>query len=155
MLRQILSARLHHVFWPAILAANIATIVSFLISSLLTLVGIVGIVLSIFGVATGLWKLTAFAIIPALYGLGLLVALAVGDFLVRRAVFAPPPPWGPKVVVAAALAAASSGYAMLAAPFVRSVEWRGLTYDIEGRDRIRMRSYGPYHAPGTAPRSIV
>ena len=44
---------------------------------------------------------------------------------------------------------------MLAAPFVRSVEWRGLTYDIEGRDRIRMRSYGPYHAPGTAPRSIV
>ena len=79
MLRQILSARLHHVFWPAILAANVATIVSFLISSPAALVGIVGIVLSIFGVATGLWKLTAFAIIPALYCVGLLLALAVGD----------------------------------------------------------------------------
>ncbi len=155
MLRQILSARLHHVFWPLILAANVATIVSFLISSLLALVGIVGVMLTVFGAATGLWKLTSFAIIPALYCVGLLTALAVGDRLVRRAVSAPPPPWGPKVIAAAAIAAASSGYAMLAAPFARSIEWRGLTYDIAGRDRIRLRSYRPYHAPGTAPRSIV
>jgi hypothetical protein len=156
MLRQILSARLHHVFWPLILAANVATIVSFLISSLLALVGIIGIVLSILGVATQLWKLTAFAIIPALYCVGLLLALAIGDRLVRRAVSAPPPPWGPKVVAAAAIAAVSSGYAMLAAPFARSIEWRGITYDIAGRDRIRMRSYHPYQKAGTAPsRSIV
>lgn len=155
ILRQILSARLHHVFWPLILAANVATIVSFLLSSLLALVGVVGIVFSIFGVATGLWKLTAFAIIPAFYCLGLLTALAVGDHLVRRAVCAPRPPWGPKVIAAAAVAAAKSGHAMLAAPFARSIEWRGLTYDIAGRDRIRLRSYRPYHAAGTAPRSIV
>jgi cellulose synthase/poly-beta-1,6-N-acetylglucosamine synthase-like glycosyltransferase len=155
MLRQILSARLHHVYWPLILAANVTTIVSFLISTLLASVGIVGVALSILGVATGLWKLTAFAIIPSLYCVGLLVALAVGDRLVRRAVCAPPPPSGLEVVAAAAVAAAFSGYAMLAAPFVRSVEWRGLTYDIAGRDRIRMRSYRPYDAPGSAPRSIV
>jgi hypothetical protein len=90
-----------------------------------------------------------------LYCVGLLLALAVGDRLVRRAVPAPPRPSGPKVVAAAAIAAGISSYAMLAAPFARSVEWRGLTYDIAGRDRIRMRSYRPYHAPGTAPRSIV
>jgi glycosyltransferase involved in cell wall biosynthesis len=155
MLRQVLSARLHHVFWPLILAANVATIVAFLISSLLALLGIVGVALKAFGVATGLWKLAAFAIIPVLYCVGLLLALAVGDRLVRRAVSAPPPSWGPKVIAAAAIAAGISGYAMLAAPFVRSVEWRGLTYNITGRDRIRMRSYRPYHAPGTAPRSIV
>jgi Glycosyl transferase family 21 len=153
--RQILCARLHHVFWPLIFAVNVATVISFLILSLLTLVGLVGVGLTAFGVATGLWKLTAFAIVPALYCVGLLLALAIGDRLVRRAVSAPPPPSGPKVVAAAAIAAASSGYAMLAAPFARAIEWRGLTYDIEGRDRIRMRSYRPYHAAGTAPRSIV
>ena len=153
--RQIVCARLHHVFWPLILAVNVATIVSFAISSVLALVGLVGVALTVFGVATGLWKLTAFAIVPALYCVGLLLALAVGDRLVRRAVSAPPPPSGPKVVAAAAIAAASSGYAMLVAPFARAIEWRGLTYDIAGRDRIRMRSYRPYHAAGTAPRSIV
>jgi Glycosyltransferase like family 2 len=156
MLRQILSARLHHVFWPAILAANVATIVAFLISSLLALVGIIAVVLSIFGVATGLWKLTAFAIIPALYWAGFFLALAVGDRLVRREVSAPPPPWGRKVIGAAAIAVASASYAMLTAPFARSIEWRGLTYDIAGRDRIRLRSYRPYCAAGPAPpRSIA
>ena len=65
--RQVVCARLHHVFWPLILAANVATIVSFLISSLLALLGIVGVALTAFGVATGLWRLTAFAIIPVLY----------------------------------------------------------------------------------------
>jgi cellulose synthase/poly-beta-1,6-N-acetylglucosamine synthase-like glycosyltransferase len=155
MRRQILSARLHHVFWPLIFAANVATIVAFMISSVLALVGVIGAVLSVFGVATGLWKLTAVAIIPALYTVGLLLALAIGDCLVRRVVSAPPPPWGPKVVVAAAVAAASSGYAMLAAPFARSIEWRGITYDIAGRDCIRMRSYRPYREAGTASRSIV
>jgi hypothetical protein len=74
---------------------------------------------------------------------------------VRREVSAPAQAWGPKVLAAAAIAVASSGYAMLTAPFERSIEWRGLTYDIEGRDRIRMRSYRPYRAAGTAPRSIV
>jgi hypothetical protein len=155
MLRQILCARLHHVFWPLILAVNLATIVSFLISSLLALVGVVGAVLSIFGVATGIWKLTAFAIIPALYCLGLHMALVVGDRLVRRMVSAPPPPSRPKVIAAGLITAASSTYAMLTAPFMRSIEWRGLTYDIAGRDRIRMRSYRPYRAAGTAPHSIV
>jgi hypothetical protein len=156
MLRQILSARLHHVFWPLILAANVATIVGFTISSLLAFVGIVGAMLSVLGVATGLWKLTAFAIIPAVYCAGLLLSLAVGDRLVRREVSAPPPPWGPKVIAAAAIAAAGSTYAMLSAPFARSIEWRGITYDIAGRDRIRLRSYRPYQSTGAArSRSIV
>jgi GT2 family glycosyltransferase len=144
MLRQILSARLHHVFWPLILAANVATIVSFLISCLLALIGVFGTVLAIFGVATQISKLIAFAIIPALYCAGFLIALAAGDRLVRRAVTAPPPPSGLKVCAAAAIAIASCTYAMAIAPFVRSVEWRGITYDIGGRDRIRLRSYHPY-----------
>jgi cellulose synthase/poly-beta-1,6-N-acetylglucosamine synthase-like glycosyltransferase len=157
ILRQLLCVRLHHVLWPLMLVINVATIASFLVCCLLALLGIVGALLAILGVATQMWKLIAFAIIPALYFAGLLTALAVGDRMVRRAVAAPPPPpSGPRLVVAAAIAVGSSTYAMLAAPFVRSIGWRGITYDVVGRDRIHMRSYNPYHAPGTAaPRSIV
>ncbi len=97
MLRQLLCVRLHHVLWPLMLAMNVATIVSFLVCCLLALLGIIGATLAILGVATQTWKLIAFAIIPALYFAGLLIALAAGDRLVRRAVSAPPPPWRPKV----------------------------------------------------------
>jgi cellulose synthase/poly-beta-1,6-N-acetylglucosamine synthase-like glycosyltransferase len=155
ILRQLLCVRLHHILWPLMLAINIATIVSFLVCCLLALLGIISAMFAILGVATQMWELIAFAILPALYFAGLLAALAVGDRLVRRVVPAPPPPRRPKVVAAAAIAAASSSYGMLTAPFARLVEWRGLTYDIAGRDRIRLRSYRPYHSAGTAPRSIV
>jgi hypothetical protein len=156
ILRQLLCVRLHHVLWPLMLAINVATIVSFVVGCLLALVGIFGAALDILGVATQTWKLIAFAIIPALYFAGLLTALTVGDRLVRRAVAAPPPPRWLKIVPATAVAVASSTYATLAAPFVRSIGWRGITYDILGRDRIRVRSYSPYQAQGTAaPRSIV
>jgi hypothetical protein len=149
-------ARLHHVFWPLILAVNVATIVAFLISCLLALSGVVGMALSALGVVTQMWKLTAFATIPTLYFIGLMLALAVGDRLVRRVVDAPPPPRGLKIIAAAAIAVASASYAILAAPFARSIEWRGITYDIAGRDRIHLRSYRPYHAAASAPsRSIV
>jgi hypothetical protein len=144
ILRQVLSARLHHVFWPLILGANVATVLSFLICCLLALVGAFGSVLAILGVATQTWKLTAFAIPPVLYCAGFLIALAAGDRLVRRAVTAPPPPSGLNVFAAAAIAVASSTYAMAKAPFERSIEWRGITYDIGGRDHIRLRSYRPF-----------
>jgi cellulose synthase/poly-beta-1,6-N-acetylglucosamine synthase-like glycosyltransferase len=90
ILRQILCVRLHHVLWPLMLAVNTATIVSFLICCALALVGVVGAALATLGVATQMWKLIAFAVIPALYFVGLLTALAVGDRLVRRVVAAPP-----------------------------------------------------------------
>jgi Glycosyl transferase family 21 len=152
--RQILCARLHHVFWPLILAANIATVVSFLICCLLALVGVAGVVLSIFGVATQLWKLVAFAIIPALNCAGQGIALTVGDRLVRRVVAAPPPPaTGRELLEAAFIAIGSSTYALVLAPFTRSLVWRGISYDIEGRDRIRMRSYAPYR--GATSHSIL
>jgi hypothetical protein len=144
ILRQILCARLHHVSWPLILAANIAMAVSFVICVLLALVGAAAAVLSMLGVANEAWKLTAFAIIPALNCAGQLAALAVGDHLVRKVVAAPSPPRGPKVLAAAAIALGSATYALAMAPFTRSFEWRGIIYDIEGRDRIRMRSYAPF-----------
>jgi hypothetical protein len=90
MLRQLVCVRLHHIYWLRMLALNTATVFSFLICCLLSLVGVAGAVLAILGTATQLWKLTAFAIIPALYCAGLIAALTVADHLVRRIVAAPP-----------------------------------------------------------------
>jgi len=159
MLRQLVCVRLHHVFWLRMLAVNSATVLSFLICCLLALFGLVGAVLSLLGITTGLWKLTGFAIIPALYGGGLITALTVGDYLVRRIVTAPRPTVGRlRLVWPILIALSHATYVLLKAPFVRSIDWRGITYDIEGRDRIRMRAYRPYGDPDgerAAARSVL
>jgi hypothetical protein len=106
-----------------------------------------------------LWKLTAFAIIPALYCAGFMAALTVGDHLVRRIVAAPSRAVGlPDLVWATLVALHYSTLALFKAPFMRSIDWRGITYDIEGRDRIRMRAYRPYRGEDAGPgatRSIL
>jgi hypothetical protein len=145
MLRQLVCVRLHHVYWPRLLCVNAATVLAFLISCVLALVGVAGGVAAMLGTATQLWTLTAFAIIPALYGAGLITALTLGDRLVRRTVAAPPRALGlAKLVRVIPIALAHATYAVFKAPFMRSIDWRGITYDIEGRDRIRMRAYRPY-----------
>jgi hypothetical protein len=159
MLRQIVCLRLHHVYWTLMLCVNAATALSFLICCLAAFLGIAGAVLALVGIAAPFWKLTAFAIIPALYVAGLIAALAVGDHLVRRTVSAPPRRVSlPKLASAIFIALSHATYAVFKAPFLRSIAWRGITYDIEGRDRIRMRAYQPYCAAddgATAARSIL
>jgi hypothetical protein len=64
----------------------------------------------------------------------------------------------PKLASAIFIALSHATYAVFKAPFLRSIAWRGITYDIEGRDRIRMRAYQPYCAAddgATAARSIL
>jgi Glycosyl transferase family 21 len=159
MLRQLVCVRLHHVYWLRMLAVNAATVLSFLICCLLALLGVVGAVQATFGAATQLWKLTAFAIIPALYCAGLIAALTVGDRLVRRIVAAPPRTLSvPRLAWAIVIALSYSTHALFKAPFMRSIDWRGITYDIEGRDHIRMRAYLPYRGADTErgrERSII
>jgi cellulose synthase/poly-beta-1,6-N-acetylglucosamine synthase-like glycosyltransferase len=159
MLRQLVCLRLHHVYWTLILCVNAATALSFLICCLAAFLGIAGAALALVGIAAPFWKLSAFAIIPALYVAGLIAALAVGDHLVRRTVSAPPRRVSvPKLVSAIFIALSHATYAVFKAPFLRSIAWRGITYDIEGRDRIRMRAYQPYCAAdvgATAARSIL
>jgi len=157
MLRQLVCVRLHHVFWPRMLAVNAATIFSFLASCALALVG--GAAMSIFGSTTQTWQLIAFAIIPALYCAGLLAVLMVADRLVHRIVVAPPWAVGlPKLAGAMLIALSFSTNAVLLAPFMRSIKWRGITYDIAGRNRVRMRAYRPYAGADGGPdpaRSIL
>jgi cellulose synthase/poly-beta-1,6-N-acetylglucosamine synthase-like glycosyltransferase len=159
MLRQLVCLRLHHVHWTLMLCVNAATALSFLICCLAAFLGIAGAALALVGIAAPFWKLTAFAIIPALYVAGLIAALAVGDHLVRRTVSAPPRRVSlPKLSSAIFIALSHATYAVFKAPFMRSIAWRGITYDIEGRDRIRMRTYRPYRAAddgAAAARSIL
>jgi hypothetical protein len=159
VLRQLVCLRLHHVYWTLMLCVNAATALSFLICCLAAFLGIAGAALALVGIAAPSWKLTAFAIIPALYVAGLIAALAVGDHLVRRTVSAPPRRVSLlKLPSAIFIALSHATYAVFKAPFMRSIAWRGITYDIEGRDRIRMRAYRPYRAAddgATAARSIL
>jgi cellulose synthase/poly-beta-1,6-N-acetylglucosamine synthase-like glycosyltransferase len=159
MLRQLVCLRLHHVHWTLMLCVNAATVLSFLICCLVAVLGIAGAALALLGIAAPFWKLTAFAIIPALYVAGLIAALAVGDHLVRRTVAAPPRRVSlSKLSLAIFIALSHATYAVFKAPFLRSIAWRGITYDIEGRDRIGMRAYRPYCAGddgATAARSIL
>jgi len=152
MLRQLVCVRLHHVYWPFLLAANVATMLSFLACCVLAAVGIAGAGLALFGLPTQLWQLTALAIIPVLYVAGVIAMLTIGEQLVRRVVAAPPRTLGfPKLAWGILLALYQSTYAMFATPLTRAIEWRGITYDIHGRDRILMRAYKPYRGAGSEP----
>jgi GT2 family glycosyltransferase len=159
VLRQIVCVELHHVYWWSLLCMNAATIVSFVAASLLALAGIVGAVLALLGDANRVWQLVAFALIPGLYVLGLLTALTMADRLVRRIVAAPPRVADlPRLVVASLVALSFTTNSLFMAPFLRSIDWRGITYDIEGRNRIRMRAYRPYRGTGdetASSRSIL
>jgi len=152
LLRQLVCVRLHHVYWPLLLAANVATMLSFLACCLLATVGVVGAGLALFGSPTQLWQLTALAIIPVLYVAGAIAMLMIGERLVRRVGAAPTRTLGfRKLALGISLALCQSTYAMFTAPLTRAIEWRGVTYDIRGRDRILMRAYQPYRGAGTEP----
>jgi hypothetical protein len=156
ILRQIVCVELHHVYWWSLLCMNAATIVAFIAACLLALAGIVP---ALPGSTPQAWELTAFALIPGLYVLGLLTALTTADRLVRRIVAAPPRVADlPRLVAASLVALSFTTNSLFMAPFLRSIDWRGITYDIEGRNRIRMRAYRPYRATGeetASSRSIL
>ena len=159
ILRQLICVRLHHVYWPLLLAANLAAMLSFIGCCVLAMIGIAGTGLASFGVATQSWKLTGLAVIPALYVAGAVAMLAIGERLVRRGAPAPRPVLRfTEFARGMSLALYQSTGAMFAAPFARAIEWRGIVYDIGGRDSVRMRAYRPYRgavADSGATRSLL
>jgi hypothetical protein len=152
ILRQLICVRLHHVYWPRLLAANLATMLAFLACCLLAVVGVVGAGLALFGVATQLWQLTALAIIPLVYFAGAAAMLLIGERLVRRVVAAPPQRIGfARLACGISLGLYQTTHAMFATLLTRAIDWRGITYDIQGRDRVYMRAYRPYRGAGAEP----
>jgi cellulose synthase/poly-beta-1,6-N-acetylglucosamine synthase-like glycosyltransferase len=155
ILRQLVCVRLHHVYWRQFLAFNVAAMISFLVCCALAAVGVVSALLCLLGWSTELWKLTALALIPAIYVAGAMMTLSAGEWLVERVTASRPPvtslrrrAWG------LLLTLYFTTLAMFTAWRARSIGWRGITYDIEGRDRIRMRAYRPYCTSGGEAVSI-
>jgi cellulose synthase/poly-beta-1,6-N-acetylglucosamine synthase-like glycosyltransferase len=141
MLRQLVSARVHHIYWPFMLTMNLAAIASFLVCCLLAATGIAGAILANAQVS----MLAKFAVIPASYFTATVAAVFIADILVRR--FGHAPPYFvslPRLIVAVAIGIYKASYAMCTAPRIPTIEWRGITYDILGKNRIHMRAYRPY-----------
>jgi len=141
MLRQLIAARVHHIHWPLMMTMTLAAIASFLICCILATAGIAATVLA--NAQAGMFA--KFAIIPASYFTATVAAVFIADILVRR--FAHTPPYFvslPKLIVAVAISIYEASYAICTAPRIPMIEWRGITYDILGKNRIHMRAYRPY-----------
>jgi cellulose synthase/poly-beta-1,6-N-acetylglucosamine synthase-like glycosyltransferase len=141
--RQLMCVRLHHVLWPVMLFANLANFIALVAAIGLAAVGLVSGDTTMATISVGLF---------GFYCIGMLSALTVGERLLWQRSDPPPPPistW--KLVPATIVTQVLSIYAMIETMFMRSIDWRGVTYAIDGRDRIRLVEYKPYRAPVTKP----
>jgi hypothetical protein len=138
--RQLISARLGHENWPWVLAIGVGT----------PLVALGTMVLAGLTWATSGWALAAgLAAALALYALGLGLCLAWADRHIDQLVQARGEAaysfsW--RSLLAAPFTLAVYVACLVSAAFVRRVEWRGITYALEGARRIRMVAYRPYHS---------
>ena len=120
---------------------TLAAIASFLICCILATAGIAATVLA----NAQACMLSKFAIIPASYFTATVAALLIADVLVRRYGHAPPYFVSlPRLIVAVAIGIYQACYAICTAPRTATIEWRGIMYDILGKNRIHMRAYRPY-----------
>jgi cellulose synthase/poly-beta-1,6-N-acetylglucosamine synthase-like glycosyltransferase len=133
--RQLLNARLYHESWIVILTMGVGTP--------LALAGAVVPTL-----ANGLWQWAA--------GLGTLLVgsfftmvffLSIADRQINRLAQkrgAPPYPFAWKLLLVLPLTQAIYLAGLVSACFLRKIEWRGITYEVDGSGRIRLMEYRPY-----------
>src|SRR5205807_2344784 len=103
------------------------------------------------GLFTQDWTQAVFA--GGLFGLylgGLVSALGVGEVLIRRIVGArrtdiPAPAFSWKTIPALLVTQFLVFYCLVSTAFVRRIDWRGVTYAIEGSENIRLLEYRPFH----------
>jgi hypothetical protein len=138
--RQLVSARLGHENWPWVLTIGIGT----------PLLALLAMALAAVTWAAGGWALAAgLAVALALYALGLGLCLAWADRHINRLVQARGGSaygfsW--QSLLAGPFTMAVYVACLVSAAFVRRVEWRGITYALEGARRIRMTEYRPYRS---------
>jgi hypothetical protein len=138
--RQLVSARLGHENWPAVLALGLGTPLAVL--GTMVLAGVAW--------AEGVWALAAgLAAALALYSLGLGLCLAWADRHINRLAQARGEAaysfsW--RSLLAAPFTMAVYVACLVSAAVVRRVEWRGITYNLEGARRIRMVEYRPFRS---------
>jgi glycosyltransferase involved in cell wall biosynthesis len=152
LMRQLLCVRLHHVHWWPILILHVA--------NTLAMAATVGIVAT--GIYLQAWDWVAWA--GGLFGvylIGIVSALSVGEAVIRRIARArhsnvPPITFSWKTIPALLLTQVLALHCMVLTIFLRRIDWRGITYAIDGPEKIRLLEYRPFRSQPIDPtRSVV
>jgi hypothetical protein len=144
ILRQLLCVRLDHILWWPVFVCNQLTSLALMACAALAALGL--------GLGRGAWALLPGGVV-AVYLVGMFGALLTMESLIRRNARlrgVPVPPWRPtwRIVPAALGTLFLAGQLMVAILRPRKVVWRGITYDIAGPGRLRLREHRPYAAAG-------
>jgi glycosyltransferase involved in cell wall biosynthesis len=150
--RQLLNARLYHESWPAILALNLGALLALPVALVPALVKL----------SAGHWGwLAGIGVALGAYVAGMVLPLSWIDRRVNRLVQArgaPPYPYCWKLLLAIPLTQVVYLAALTSACFLRTVEWRGIRYAVDGSGSVRLLEYRPYRevAQGaTSDKSLV
>jgi len=136
--RQLLTVRLHHPRWPLVRAVGVGSGVT-----LLTLVAVLTA-----AVLVGDWfSAGLMAAVVGTFALGLAGAMSWIDNCLRsmartRGDHLPGSSW--KLALAGPLAQVLYLAALVSVSFIRKVDWRGITYELDGPTPVRLTAYHPY-----------
>jgi cellulose synthase/poly-beta-1,6-N-acetylglucosamine synthase-like glycosyltransferase len=136
ILRQLTSARLNHINWPLILIGNIGSFIAILTCAAV-------LAFEITNWQAKFSPVIFFLIYSAVMYLALVILermVAVNTRSIRPRSFS----W--KRFAAVPVTLGISMFAMIAATFLKSINWRGIIYDIEGNNCVRFREYVPYRS---------
>jgi hypothetical protein len=135
--RQLVSARLGHENWPTVLAIGLGTPAAVLATA----------VCAAAALTNGEWELAlGLASALAIYSFAMALCLGGADRQINRLLQArgePRYPFTGRSLVTAPFTAAFYVACLISAAFVRRVEWRGITYVVEGANYLRMVHYRP------------
>jgi hypothetical protein len=140
MRRQLVCSRLHHPSWSVLAACNLAH--SAALAATLAWVG--------WCIALGWWPWAVFGVtLLGVYGAGLMSAILWGEWQLRRLARArgielPTFVRSWRAWLTLPLMQVLHTLSMLSALAARQIVWRGITYVIEGRGKIRLVQYHPY-----------
>lgn len=151
--RQLLTARLYHPAWSAVFGHGIVT----------TLFPLLAVILGVAGLATAqpvvaTWSLAG----VVFYQFAVIAMLPPMEFAARRIVAArgQPTRWlttpgTMKCLFAIWLTQFVYFLALCSASLLRTVDWRGVTYEILPRGRVKLSAYEPYQPTGPEEREAV
>jgi len=152
--RQLLTARLYHPGWAAVVLHGVST----------TVWPVAALVLCVVGAVSGQWEMFGYALAGLLfYECCMPLLLAPMEMAMRRIADrrGEPTAWmSPGVLarylISVPLTQAVYAAALFSALTLRSVDWRGVQYRIEAPFRIRLIEYRPFasEAPGEVGNSL-
>lgn len=143
-IRQIISTRVCHPAWPKVVVYIISSFLPFAAVGLLAAAAI----------ATDKWHFVGYIVLGiAGYLVAIMSVVTIVELTIRRQVAdkVEKTNWTPplallKLIFVFPLAYIIGAYTSFAAIFTRKVEWRGIKYVIQGKNRIKLCGYKPYLA---------